>query len=88
MRKSTIALQPSSQQINHTYEVRYPSSGVNVIVRCYSAEAALRVRQVGEVAGCGGERMNEFFFYGYLFGLFCTLIVVAAMIVSGRSGGK
>lgn len=32
--------------------------------------------------------MNEFFFYGYLFGLFCTLIVVAAMIVSGRSGGK
>ena len=42
MRKSTNALQPSSQQINHTYEVRYPSSGVNVIVRCYSAEAALR----------------------------------------------
>lgn len=42
MRKPTTASQPSSQQINHTYEVRYPSSGVNVIVRCYSAEAALR----------------------------------------------
>lgn len=41
MRKSTIALQPSSQQINHTYEVRYLSSVVNVIIRCYSAEAAL-----------------------------------------------
>ncbi len=42
MRKQTTALQPSSQHSNHTHEVRYPSSGVNVIVRCYSAEAALR----------------------------------------------
>ena len=42
MRKSKTASRQPSQNINHTHEVRYPSAGSNVIVRCYSAEAALR----------------------------------------------
>lgn len=29
--------------------------------------------------------MNELFFFGFLFGLFCTLLVTAALVISGRS---
>ena len=42
MRKQTIALQPTSQHSNHTHEVCFPLASGNVIIRCYSAEAALR----------------------------------------------